>query len=121
MRSFIESFIDVGSGFILAILIQVYIFPFFNLYRKRCISSSEDCRSMFWSMRMANPLSWKGRPSRRTRCADFQSGGCTPFRLQTLLGACCSQVCLETLSGRRAIPVLRYLFHQEGCIHCRRR
>lgn len=32
MRSFIESFIDVGSGFILAILIQVYIFPFFNLY-----------------------------------------------------------------------------------------
>jgi len=32
MISFIESFIDVGSGFILAILIQVYIFPFFNLY-----------------------------------------------------------------------------------------
>ena len=32
MRSFIESFIDVGSGFILAILIQLYIFPFFRLY-----------------------------------------------------------------------------------------
>jgi hypothetical protein len=32
MRSFIESFIDVGSGFILAILIQLYIFPFFKLY-----------------------------------------------------------------------------------------
>jgi len=32
MRSFIESFIDVGSGFILAILIQIYIFPFFGLY-----------------------------------------------------------------------------------------
>ena len=32
MRSFIESFIDVGSGFILAILIQLYIFPFFELY-----------------------------------------------------------------------------------------
>ena len=32
MRSFIESFIDVGSGFILAILIQLYIFPFFGLY-----------------------------------------------------------------------------------------
>ena len=29
MRSFIESFIDVGSGFILAVLIQLYIFPFF--------------------------------------------------------------------------------------------
>ena len=32
MRSLIESFIDVGSGFILAILIQLYIFPFFHLY-----------------------------------------------------------------------------------------
>jgi len=32
MRSFIESFIDVGSGFLLAILIQIYIFPFFGLY-----------------------------------------------------------------------------------------
>ena len=28
-RCFIESFIDVGSGLILAILIQLYIFPFF--------------------------------------------------------------------------------------------
>ena len=32
MKSLIESFIDVGSGFILAILIQLYIFPFFDLY-----------------------------------------------------------------------------------------
>jgi len=32
MRSFIESFIDVGSGFGLAILIQLYIFPLFGLY-----------------------------------------------------------------------------------------
>ena len=32
MRSLIESLIDVGSGFILAVLIQLYIFPFFNLY-----------------------------------------------------------------------------------------
>ena len=32
MRQLIESFIDVGSGFILAILIQLYIFPFFGLY-----------------------------------------------------------------------------------------
>jgi len=31
-RCFIESFIDVGSGLILAILIQLYIFPFFGLY-----------------------------------------------------------------------------------------
>jgi len=31
-RCFIESLIDVGSGFILAILIQLYIFPFFGLF-----------------------------------------------------------------------------------------
>ena len=31
MKSFIESFIDVGSGFILAVLIQLLIFPFFGL------------------------------------------------------------------------------------------
>ena len=32
MRSFIESVIDVGSGFILAVLIQLCIFPFFGLH-----------------------------------------------------------------------------------------
>ena len=32
VNSFIESVIDVGSGFILAILIQIYIFPLFGLY-----------------------------------------------------------------------------------------
>ena len=32
MRQLIESFIDVGSGFLLAILIQVLFFPFFGLY-----------------------------------------------------------------------------------------
>ena len=32
MRSLIESFIDVGSGFILAILIQLLVFPLFDLY-----------------------------------------------------------------------------------------
>ena len=31
-RCFIESFIDVGSGLIIAILIQLYIFPFFGLH-----------------------------------------------------------------------------------------
>ena len=30
MRSLVESFIDVGSGFILAILIQLYIFSFLS-------------------------------------------------------------------------------------------
>jgi hypothetical protein len=32
VQQLIESIIDVGSGFILAILIQLYIFPFFNLH-----------------------------------------------------------------------------------------
>ena len=32
LRSLIESIIDVGSGFVLAILIQLYIFPLFGLY-----------------------------------------------------------------------------------------
>ena len=32
MRSLIESFIDVGSGFILAILMQLLVFPLFGLY-----------------------------------------------------------------------------------------
>jgi protein-S-isoprenylcysteine O-methyltransferase Ste14 len=32
VRNLIESFIDVGSGFVLALLIQIYIFPFFGLY-----------------------------------------------------------------------------------------
>jgi len=32
MRSFIEAAIDVGSGLILSTLIQLYIFPFFDLH-----------------------------------------------------------------------------------------
>ncbi len=32
MRSLIESLIDVGSGFILAVLIQLLVFPLFDLY-----------------------------------------------------------------------------------------
>jgi len=32
VRSLIESIIDVGSGYILAVMIQVLIFPLFKLY-----------------------------------------------------------------------------------------
>jgi protein-S-isoprenylcysteine O-methyltransferase Ste14 len=32
VRSLVESTIDIGSGFILALLIQIFIFPMFNLY-----------------------------------------------------------------------------------------
>jgi Na+-driven multidrug efflux pump len=31
-NSLIESIIDVGSGFLLAVAIQIFIFPFFGLY-----------------------------------------------------------------------------------------
>ena len=32
LSSLIESIIDVGSGFLLAVAIQIFIFPFFELY-----------------------------------------------------------------------------------------
>ena len=32
LSSLIESIIDVGSGFLLAVAIQIFIFPFFGLY-----------------------------------------------------------------------------------------
>jgi len=32
LKILIESFIDIGSGFLLAIAIQIFIFPFFGLY-----------------------------------------------------------------------------------------
>ena len=31
-KDFVQSIIDVGSGFVIAILIQIFIFPFFDLY-----------------------------------------------------------------------------------------
>jgi len=31
-NSLLESIIDVGSGFLLAVAIQIFIFPFFELY-----------------------------------------------------------------------------------------
>ena len=31
-KDFVQSIIDVGSGFLIAILIQIFIFPFFDLY-----------------------------------------------------------------------------------------
>ena len=32
MNNLSKSIIDVGSGFVLALLIQIYIFPFFDLH-----------------------------------------------------------------------------------------
>jgi len=58
MRPLIESIIDVGSGLILATLLQLYIFPFFGMYPSvwesfnialifMCVSI---CRSWMWRL-----------------------------------------------------------------------
>ena len=40
MRDLIEASIDIGSGFIIALLIQFYIFPLFGLYPTVAIIST---------------------------------------------------------------------------------
>jgi membrane protein CcdC involved in cytochrome C biogenesis len=56
MRNLFETIIDVGSGLILSTFIQLYIFPFFNLYPTVLESfhiaviftAISICRSWFW-------------------------------------------------------------------------
>jgi membrane protein CcdC involved in cytochrome C biogenesis len=56
MRNLFETFIDVGSGIILSTIIQLYIFPFFDLYPTILESfhiaviftAISICRSWFW-------------------------------------------------------------------------
>jgi len=56
MRNLFETFIDVGSGLILSTVIQLYIFPFFDLYPTVLESfhiaviftAISICRSWFW-------------------------------------------------------------------------
>jgi len=56
MRNLFETIIDVGSGLILSTFIQLYIFPFFNLYPTILESFNiaviftaiSICRSWFW-------------------------------------------------------------------------
>ena len=56
MRNLFETIIDVGSGLILSTLIQLYIFPFFDLYPTVLESfhiaviftAISICRSWFW-------------------------------------------------------------------------
>ena len=57
MRSFIESFIDVGSGFILAILIQLYIFPVFGLHPT--IMDSMGIALIFTVVSMTRSAIWR--------------------------------------------------------------
>jgi len=56
MRNLFETLIDVGSGLILSTFIQLYIFPFFDLYPTILESfhiaviftAISICRSWFW-------------------------------------------------------------------------
>jgi|TARA_Y100000310_G_scaffold65839_1_gene61275 Na+-driven multidrug efflux pump len=57
MRSLIESIIDVGSGFILAILIQLFFFPFFGLYPS--ILDSIGIASIFTVISMTRSWIWR--------------------------------------------------------------
>ena len=57
MRSLIESIIDVGSGFILAILIQLYIFPLFGLYPS--ILDSIGIALIFTVVRITRSWIWR--------------------------------------------------------------
>jgi hypothetical protein len=57
MRSFIESFIDVGSGFILAIIIQLTIFPIFHLYPS--ILDSIGIASIFTIVSITRSWLWR--------------------------------------------------------------
>ena len=57
MRSLIESIIDVGSGFILAILIQLFFFPFFGLYPS--ILDSIGIASIFTIISMTRSWLWR--------------------------------------------------------------
>jgi len=49
MRSLIESFIDVGSGFILAIIIQLTIFPLFGLH-PTILGYNRHCANIYRSI-----------------------------------------------------------------------
>ena len=57
MRSLIESFIDVGSGFLLAVLIQIFIFPLFDLYPS--ILDSVNIALIFTAVSITRSWLWR--------------------------------------------------------------
>ena len=63
-RDIFESVIDVGSGFILAILIQMFIFPLFDL--NPSIFDSMGIALIFTVVSMTRSALWR-RYFRRTR------------------------------------------------------
>jgi len=56
-RDIFESIIDVGSGFILAILIQMFIFPLFGLYPS--IFDSMGIALIFTVVSMTRSALWR--------------------------------------------------------------
>ena len=64
MSDVFESVIDVGSGFILAVLIQLLIFPLFDLYPS--IFDSMGIALIFTVVSMTRSALWR-RYFRRTR------------------------------------------------------
>jgi Na+-driven multidrug efflux pump len=63
LNSLIESIIDVGSGFLLAIAIQVFIFPFFGLYPS--ILDSIGIALIFTVISMLRSWVWRSYFKRR--------------------------------------------------------
>jgi len=56
-KSFIESFIDIGSGFLLAILTQIIIFPFFNY--EVTITNSISLACIFTCISLIRSWCWR--------------------------------------------------------------
>ena len=56
-RDIVESVIDVGSGFILCILIQMFIFPLFDLYPS--IFDSMGIALIFTVVSMTRSALWR--------------------------------------------------------------
>ena len=65
MRNLFETFIDVGSGLILSTLIQLFIFPFFDLHPT--ILESFHIAVIFTIISMARSWCWRTLFSRRRR------------------------------------------------------
>ena len=57
MTDWFESIIDVGSGFILAVLIQLFIFPLFDLYPS--ILDSMGIALIFTVVSMTRSALWR--------------------------------------------------------------
>ena len=67
MRNLFETLIDVGSGLLLSTLVQLYIFPYFDMYPTVwesfhiavIFTAISICRSWFWRTFFRRKKSWK--------------------------------------------------------------